>query len=89
MAERERIVGKVEKFFQKPSVAAVRVENGELKVGDLIRIHGATTNFTQTVDSMQIEHDPVTAAKPPDLVGIKTKERVRHGDTVSIIEEEG
>ena len=83
----ENIIGRVEKFFKKPSVAAVRVEGGGLKVGDQVRFHGATTDFTQTVDSMQVEHDSVQEGKPGDLVGIKTKDRVRPGDMVAIVEQ--
>ena len=78
----ENVIGKVEKFFQKPSVAAVRVENGALKVGDKVRFHGATTDFTQTVDSMQIEHDAVETAAVGQVIGMRVKEHAREHDEV-------
>jgi len=74
-------LGKVVDYFAKVEVAAVKLE-GELKIGDTIHIKGHTTDLTQTVDSMQIDRQPVESAKAGDSVGIKVKERVRKGDTV-------
>lgn len=73
-------VGEVVKFFAKPSVAAIVITEGTLKIGDTIHIKGHTTDFTQVVDSMQINNQPVTEAKVGEDVGIKVKERVRPGD---------
>ncbi|RMG61609.1 MAG: translation elongation factor-like protein [Deltaproteobacteria bacterium] len=86
MAEKE--VGKVENYFSKIGVAAVRVTAGELRVGDTIRISGATTDLTQTVESMQVEHQNVETAKEGDLVGLKVSDRVRPGDKVFLVTEE-
>ncbi len=77
----EKKIGEVEKFFSKINVAAIKLE-GSLKVGDTVRIAGHTTNFTQTVDSIQIENQSVQEAGPGADVGIKVKERVREHDTV-------
>jgi translation elongation factor EF-Tu-like GTPase len=73
-------VGEVVKFFAKPSVAALVITAGPLKVGDTIRITGHTTDFTQVVDSMQINNQSVAEAKTGDDVGILVKERTRPGD---------
>jgi putative protease len=78
----EELVGKVVKFFSKPSVAAVEITSGILRVGDSIRIKGHTTDLEETVDSMQIEKESIEEAKPGFLVGIKVKDRVREGDKV-------
>ncbi|GAI30407.1 unnamed protein product, partial [marine sediment metagenome] len=40
---------------------------------------GEETDFTQTVDSMEIEHEKMEKAKAGDPVGIKVKEKVREG----------
>ena len=74
-------VGKVTHYFNKIRVAAV-VLSKPLKVGDRIRIKGKTTDFEQTVESMQIEGKNVDEAMPGDLVGIKVIERVRKKDVV-------
>jgi putative protease len=78
-------IGKVEKFFGKIGVAAIKVTAGELKVGDRIHIKGHTTDFEQTVDSMQAEHVNVQKAVPSDEVGIKTKEKAHENDTVYLV----
>jgi selenocysteine-specific translation elongation factor len=74
-------VGKVSHFFSKISVAVVDL-TATLSVGDRIRIQGPTTDFEQTVDSMQIEHADVRTAKAGQSIGLKVKERVREKDTV-------
>jgi putative protease len=78
----EELIGKVVKFFSKPSVAAVEIISGILRVGDSIHIKGHTTDLEGTVDSMQIEKESVEEAEPGFLVGIKVKDRVREGDKV-------
>ncbi|MDY6838172.1 MAG: EF-Tu/IF-2/RF-3 family GTPase [Thermodesulfobacteriota bacterium] len=79
----EEKVGKVQKFFAKPSVAAVEITAGVLRVGDVVHFKGHTTDFEETITSMQIDNQPVEEARPGDLLGIKVRERVREHDTVS------
>jgi translation elongation factor EF-1alpha len=78
----EEKVGRVEKFFAKPSVAAIEVTAGVLKIGDKLHFKGHTTDFDETITSMQVENQPVEEAKPGDLIGVKVKGRVRENDTV-------
>jgi putative protease len=80
MAEQE--VGIVVKFFVKPSVAAVEVKKGSIKVGDVLAYKGHTTDFSEAVVSMQIDNLNVDEAKEGDLVGVRVKERVRENDKV-------
>ena len=70
------------------SVAAIKITNGELKVGDTIHIVGASTDVTQKIESMEINRVPVESVKPGDDVGIKVKDRVREHDVVYKIVEE-
>ena len=81
MPEEKKQVGSVIKFFGKVGVAAIEL-SGTLQVGDKISIEGATTNFEQEVESMQIEKDSVQAANAGDAVGIRVKDKVRPGDKV-------
>ena len=81
MAE-ERSIGVVMQYFAKAEVAAIQITDGEIKVGDTLRIKGATTEFTQKIDSMQIDRASVSSAKAGQSVGIKVKERVREHDRV-------
>lgn len=78
----ENLVGRVINYFSKISVAAINLNEGDLKLGDRIRIKGSTTDLTQTVDSMQINKVPVTIAEKGSSVGIKVQDRVRPGDEV-------
>ena len=78
----EEKIGAVTHYFGKIGVAAVKITDGELKTGDTIHIKGHTSDFTQTVDSMQMEHESVSVARPGDEVGMKTAEYVREHDAV-------
>ncbi len=78
----EQQVGIVVKFFAKPSVAAIEVTNGTIKIGDVLEYQGHTTEFTEEVLSMELDNQPIEEAKVGDLVGIKVKERVRENDKV-------
>jgi len=83
MAEGKEIkIGEVEHYFGKLSVAAIKLTDGDLKVGDVIHIKGHTTELTQRVDSIQIEHNKVDEAKVGADIGIKVNEHVREKDTV-------
>jgi len=77
-------VGRVVHYFSRISVAAVEL-TGELKVGDEVHFKGHTTDFTQMVESMQIENKPVEKAGPGDKVGIKVVDKVREGDKLFLI----
>ena len=74
-------VGKISHYFSKIEVAIVDL-TAPLSVGDRITMKGVTTDFEQTVESMQIEHESVKTAKAGDSIGLKVKERVREGDIV-------
>jgi putative protease len=80
MAEEE--IGHVTHFFPKISVAVIEVTAGALKVGEAIRIKGHTSDFTQTVESLQQEHLQVPEIKKGASAGLKVKEHVREGDKV-------
>ena len=74
-------VGTVTHYYSHISVAVIDI-TGKLKVGDKIRIKGHTSDFTQNVDSMQIEHDKIQEAKAGDAIGMKVKDHVREHDKV-------
>ncbi|MEO0275358.1 MAG: hypothetical protein ABIM60_01060 [candidate division WOR-3 bacterium] len=78
----EKEVGKVLDYYAKIGVVAIEITEGEIKIGDKLHFKGATTDFIQTIESMQIEHKPVEVAKKGDKVGIKVRERVRPHDKV-------
>ena len=74
-------IGKITHYYGHISVAIIQLSD-ILKVGDSIHIKGHTSDFTQEVSSMQIEHKDVTEAKASDLVGIKVAEKAHPNDKV-------
>lgn len=80
MGSEER-VGRVVGYFAKIGVAAVVLERS-LRVGDTIRVKGHTTDFTQRVDSLEIEHAKVAEAGVGDSVAIRVADRVRDHDVI-------
>ena len=78
----EELIGNVMLFFAKPCVAAIEITSGSLSVGDIVHIKGATTDFEQKIESMEIDRKPVPSATAGQSVGIKVKDRVRQHDKV-------
>jgi putative protease len=81
----EKKIGEVMKFFSKPSVAAVKVTENELNVGDTVKFVGHTTDFTDTIASIEINNQKIEKAVPGDFVGVKVSNRVREGDEVFVV----
>ena len=79
--EKEKEIGKVVQFYDNIKVIAMDLK-APLEIGDKIHIKGATTDFTQKVSSIQIEHEKVEKAKKGDSVGIKVKDKARPNDKV-------
>ena len=80
MAEKE--IGKVTHYFGNISVAAIEITDDTLSVGDTIHIKGHTSDFTQTVDSMQLDGASVSQASAGQAIGIRVTEHAREHDTV-------
>jgi hypothetical protein len=81
-APREERVGVVTHYYNHLSVAIIRIESGTLHVGDEIHIHGHTTDFTQKVESLEVDHAPATEVGPNDDFGLKVVEHAREHDVV-------
>lgn len=80
MAE-EKQIGKITHYFGKIGVAVLELSD-ELKVGDTIHVVGGDRDFTQTVGSMQIEHQNVEKASSGEAIGLKIDQPVKEGDVV-------
>lgn len=83
MAEKE--IGKVTHYFTNIGVGVIEL-TGKLKVGDKIKIKGASTDFEQMLNSMQVDKQAVQEAKKGDSIGVKFDEKVREGDLIFIVE---
>lgn len=80
----EHIVGSVSHYWGGLGVAGIELSN-ELKVGDTIHVLGHTSDFTQTVDSIQIDHETVESAEAGVSIGVKVAERARVHDQVLVV----
>ncbi|HEX4575700.1 MAG TPA: hypothetical protein VH158_11250 [Gemmatimonadales bacterium] len=78
----EQLVGTVVHYFKGPGVAIVRLAEGELTVGDRVRFHGHTTDFTEQIASMELDHKKADRAGAGQEVAIKVNDRARQHDQV-------
>jgi hypothetical protein len=78
----EERIGVVTHYYSHLSVATVRLESGTLRVGDVIHIRGHTTDFSQRVESLEINHAPAIEVGPGDDFGLKMTEHAREHDVV-------
>ena len=76
------VIGIITHYFPKVRAAVIKLK-APLAVGDTIKIKGHTTDFTQTITSMQIDRVPIDKAKKGDEIGILVNSRARQHDTVS------
>jgi putative protease len=78
----EQLVGIVTHFFKGPGVAIVKVTEGHIAVGDKLHFVGHTTDFTETVTSMEVEHKKVERAEDGDEIAVQVIDRARQHDQV-------
>ncbi len=74
-------IGKITHYFPKVGVAVLEL-TAPLKVGDMIEVVTHDGNFTQKVDSMQVDHAPIQEAKPGQSIGLKVSQKVHEGNKV-------
>ena len=75
-------IGVVTHYYNHLSVATLRLESGTLRIGDVIHIRGNTTDFSQKVESLEVNHAPAIEVGPNDDFGLKVVEHVREHDVV-------
>lgn len=83
MAEKE--IGVVTHYFGKVGVGIIAL-NDSLVVGDTIRIKGMHDDFTQTIESMQLDHVNVQSAEKGVEIGVKLDQKVHEHDKVYKVE---
>ncbi|MFH0827511.1 MAG: hypothetical protein V1923_06500 [Candidatus Omnitrophota bacterium] len=77
----EKEIGKITHYYNHLNVGIIELSDA-LQVGEAIHIKGHSSDFTQNVDSMQIEHASVSQAKSGDVIGIKVTKQVHPHDKV-------
>ncbi len=78
---KEKVIGIATHYFPKVRAAVIKLK-APLGIGDTVKIKGHTTDFTQSVASMQIDLVPIQSAKSGQEIGLLVNSRVRQGDVV-------
>ena len=77
----EKEIGQITHYYGHINVGIIQLSD-TLKAGETIHIKGHSEDFTQPVESIQIEHTNVPEAKAGDSIGIKVAQKVHPGDKV-------
>jgi hypothetical protein len=80
-------VGKVKHFYNHLYVAVLTLHSS-LMLGDRIHICGHSTDFSQRIGSMEVNHHFVIWVRPGDDVAVKVIEPVHEHDLVYRVVEE-
>jgi hypothetical protein len=81
--EVEQRIGIVTHYYSHLSVVGMQLEPGTtLRLGEVIHIRGHTTDFTQKVESLEVNHAPVSEVGTNDDFGLKVVEHAREHDIV-------
>lgn len=78
----EKKIGVITHYFGHVGVGIIKIEAEGLKVGDTLHFKGHSSDFQQTVESMQLEHKDIQEGQVGDQVGVKVNEHVREHDEV-------
>ncbi|MBZ1348375.1 MAG: hypothetical protein KYQ20_01230 [Candidatus Nealsonbacteria bacterium] len=76
--EQGQLIGRISHYFGNIGVAVIGLFK-PVKIGDTLRIVGGETDFTQIIESMEVDHKKVEEAKKGDSVGFKITQKVREG----------
>lgn len=74
-------IGAVTHYYTNLEVAIIKF-NKSVKAGASVKFKGNSTDFEQTLDSMQYDHKNIAVAKKGQEIGVKVKDKVREGDKV-------
>jgi putative protease len=85
-AERKIYIGFVKNFYKKPGAAEIRLEAGDLRVGDRIMIQGNKTGvIEEKIISIEINNKKVKTGRKGQRIGVKLSKQVRLNDRVYVV----
>lgn len=82
-----RRIGEVIHYYPKAHAAAVRLDEGELHTGDMIRIAGHGHEITEPVQSLELDHRRIQSAHAGETVGVWVEAPVHEHDAVYLMDE--
>jgi hypothetical protein len=84
-ASNEEAVGTITHYYSHLGVAVIQINKGTLRTGNTIHVKGHTTDFTETVESMEFEHQHIDEASAGQSVGLKVRDHAREHDIVYLV----
>lgn len=75
------LVGRVIHFYDKISVAVIKLEKA-LKVGERVKFVHGENSFEQAIESMQFEHEQIPGGKKGQEVAVKVDKEAKSGTLV-------
>jgi len=84
-ASNEEAIGTITHYYSHLGVAVIQINKGTLRTGNTIHVKGHTTDFTETVESMEFEHQHIAEASAGQSVGLKVRDHAREHDIVYLV----
>lgn len=81
---RKTEVGKVIHYYDKIGVAVVKLSKS-LKVGEKVKFEKGEYSFEQIIESMQLDHQPVSEGKGGEEVAVKVNQAAKEGTIVFLV----
>lgn len=78
-------IGKVVHYYDKLGVAIIDLTKGGLKVGDEIKFKKGEDEFSQKIESLQVDHKEVDKVKKGDSFGVKVDSPTKPGTEVYVL----
>jgi len=78
-------IGSVMHYYAQSQAALIKIETGEIEVGDAVHIHGHTTDFYERIEELRVDDQAVQRAKSGQTVGIKLSRTVRENDGIYLL----
>jgi len=82
LAVAQQEIGWIRHYCCDRMVAAVELTSGSLALGDTVHIQGFSSDFVQTIDSLQRDGQPVEQASVGQRVDVPLAEHARVHDVV-------
>jgi putative protease len=80
-AKKPKTIGKISHVYDRIGVGVVKLAN-PLSVGDTITVKRGEQEFSQVVESIQIEHENIAKAKKGQTVGLKLAQPIKEGAVI-------
>lgn len=78
--------GKIIHYFDKAMVAVVKL-TGDMAAGDTIKVVHQGNEFSQKVESMEVDHEKVQSGKAGEEVAVKLEQESHEGAMVYKVSE--